>query len=394
MTVAFRYRAARADGKVIAGVVESPNSAEASRQLTDRGLHPLALDPTPARSGGVRSAPKRELAALFQGLAALVGAGVPIVRAVEAIRPSAGPRLATGMGDVARELREGRSFGEALVRLDGLVPGIVVGIIRSGERASRLAAALDEVATHLELEADLESRLRQALAYPAILCVAGLASTVVISTVVIPRFAVILGDLGQGLPASTRLLLSTSAFLQQWWWLLLVGTVLLAILATRALQEEEHRRTLNEFLLGVPLLGATRHSFATARASRAAASALASGVPLLPSLAAASEAAGDVAVRHRLTRSAAEVSAGAPLAPSLVKHRALTASALQLVAVGEASGQLASMFRRAGGLAGQEGERRLRTLVGLVEPGLVLLFGGLVAFVAAALLQAVYSLRP
>jgi type II secretory pathway component PulF len=394
VTVAFRYRAAREDGKVVGGVVESPTPTEAMRRLSDRGLHPLSLEPAPPEERRVSAVSRRELSTVFQGLASLVGAGVPVLRAVEAVRPSAGPKLRAGLDTVGMQLREGRSLAEGLAALGGLVPGVVIGILRAGERASRLAPALEEAALHLELEADLESRVRQALAYPTILLVAGLTSTGVIATVVVPRFAAILADLGHELPASTRLLLATSTFLGQWWWLLLLLIALSVGVAIRALADPDLRRRTAEFLLGVPVVGGVLLALATARASRAAASALNAGVPILPALAAAGEAAGDPAVRHRLARAATEVSEGAALSPALERHRALLPSALQLVAVGEASGQLGPMFRRAGALAGQESERRLRTLVGLLEPGLVVFFGGMVAFVAAALLQAVYSLRP
>lgn len=95
-----------------------------------------------------------------------------------------------------------------------------------------------------------------------------------------------------------------------------------------------------------------------------------------------------------MRRTRERVAAGAPLADSLGRERAVTPLALQLVAVGESSGRLAEMTRRAGDLAAQEAERGLRTLVTLLEPALIVAFGGLVAFVAAALLQAVYSVRP
>ncbi len=393
-TPAFRYRAARSDGRVVTGVVESATTGEACRRLVERGLHPIALELSLSETRTVRSAPRRELAALFQGLASLVTAGVPVLRAIDATRVIAGARLRGGLDAATAQVREGRSLGEALASLEGLVPPVVVGIVRAGERASRLGPALDEAAMHLELEADLESRLRQALAYPLILLVAGLGSTAVIATVVIPRFAAILGDLGHELPPSTRFLLATSAFLGAWWWLLLVLGVVAAIAVAHALQDPEVRRRAAALALRVPLLGEVRLALATARASRAAASALGAGVPLIPALGAAGQAAGDPAVRHRIAQAATEVSEGSALAPALERHRALLPAALQLVAVGEASGQLAPMLRRAGTLAGQESERQLRTLVGLAEPGLVVFFGGMVAFVAAALLQAVYSLRP
>jgi type II secretory pathway component PulF len=114
----------------------------------------------------------------------------------------------------------------------------------------------------------------------------------------------------------------------------------------------------------------------------------------LASLDAAAEAAGDRAVAVRLTRARERVAAGTPLTASLEREAALAAGALQLVQVGESSGRLADMTRRAGDLAAQEAERALKTLVTLVEPTLIVAFGGLVAFVAAALLQAVYTIRP
>ena len=297
MTVTFRYRAAREDGKVVGGVVESATPTEAMRRLSDRGLHPLSLDPAPAEEHRVAAAPRRELATVFQGLASLVGAGVPVLRAVEAVRPSAGPRLRNGLGDVAVKLREGRSLAEALGGLGGMVPGVVIGILRAGERASRLAAALEEAGLHLELEAELESRVRQALAYPLILLVAGVTSTGVIATVVVPRFAAILSDLGHDLPASTRMLLATSAFLRQWWLVLLLGVAVTIGLVLRALRDPDLRRRMAEVWLGTPLIGEVRLALATARASRAAASALTAGVPILPALGAAGEAAGDPAGR-------------------------------------------------------------------------------------------------
>jgi type II secretory pathway component PulF len=118
------------------------------------------------------------------------------------------------------------------------------------------------------------------------------------------------------------------------------------------------------------------------------------GMPLLSALEAARHAAGDRAVAERLSQVGKRVAEGQPLAVALEREAALSASSQQLVGVGEASGQLATMTSRAGDLAALEAERGLQTLVTLIEPGLVVFFGGLVAFVAAALLQAVYSIRP
>jgi len=137
-----------------------------------------------------------------------------------------------------------------------------------------------------------------------------------------------------------------------------------------------------------------RLALATSRIARALGGMLSAGMPLLAALDAAGEAAGDLAVAARLKRARERVTQGAPLSASLEREGALAPGALQLVQVGESSGRLADMARRAGDLAAQEAERGLKALVTLVEPALIVAFGGLVAFVAAALLQAVYSIRP
>ena len=227
-----------------------------------------------------------------------------------------------------------------------------------------------------------------------LLAVAGTASVVVIGTVVVPRFAELLGELGQELPLATRMLLTASELLSRFWLAVLLGAVGAAWCAAVAVRRADVRRRLEDAVLALPLVGPLRLALATARTARALGGMLAAGMPLLPALDAAREAAGDFGVAGRLARARERVAQGAPLAASLERESALAPSALQLVAVGESSGRLAEMSRRAGDLAAQEAERGLKTLVTLLEPAMIVGFGGLVAFVAVALLQAVYSLRP
>ena len=215
-----------------------------------------------------------------------------------------------------------------------------------------------------------------------------------IGTVIVPRFAELLGDLGQDLPPATRVLLTGSTLLSRYWFLLVPALAGVVALTFETLRRPACRRRIEEALLVVPIVGPVRLALATSRMARALGAMLAAGMPLIAALDAAREAAGDLAVGNRLARARERVTQGAPLTGSLEREAALAPSALQLFQVGESSGRLGDMARRAGDLAAQEAERGLKTLVTLVEPALIVAFGGLVAFVAAALLQAVYSIRP
>ncbi len=390
----YRYQAARADGAIVRGLLEAPSSGEASGALLERGLHPLQLTLTDAAEGRRSAAGRRELAIVFRSIAALVSAGVPVERAVAASEAVARGALREVLAECRGQLRAGRSVAQALEGARGVVPALVTGMLRAGERGGQLGRALEQVATHLEQEADLRARVQQALAYPLLLLVAGTASVLMIGTLVVPKFASVLADIGEELPASTRMLLASSSFISSHGLLLAAFAAAAAWALGSWIRKPEGGLSWDRLLLSTPVVGTVRHTLATARVSRALSGMLHSAMPMLPALDAARDAAGDRAVAERLGRARERVAEGQALTSALERERALSGSALQLFAVGESSGQLATMSGRAGDLAAQEAERGLHTLVGLLEPALVVLFGGLVAFVAAALLQAVYSIRP
>ena len=390
----FHYRAARADGGIVEGIVDVASAAQASATVSERGLFPLAVAPAPAMEGAHRPASRRDLAVVFQSIAALVTAGVPLERAVGSSQALARGPLRDTLAGARTRLREGDSFAQALGAARGVVPGVVLGMLRAGERGSQLPLALEQVATHLEQEAELLEQMRQALAYPLLLAAVGLVSVLVIGTVIVPRFAELLSDVGQDLPLATRLLLVGSSLLSHYWFLLIPALAASVALTMEIARQPTSRRRVEEFLLTTPVIGPLRLAVATSRVARGLGGMLAAGMPLLPALDAAREAAGDLAVAARLSRARERVAQGAPLSASLEREGALAPGALQLVQVGESSGRLAEMALRAGDLAAREAERGLMALVRLVEPALIVGFGGLVAFVAAALLQAVYSMRP
>src|SRR2546429_7071099 len=226
----FRYRAARADGGIVEGLVDAGSASQASATVTERGLFPLTVTPAEAVATARRPASRRDLAIVFQSIAALVSAGVPLERAVASSEALARGPLHEALDDARARLREGESFAAALGAVRGVVPGIVLGMLRAGERGSQLSLALAQVATHLEQEADLVARVRQALAYPLLLAVVGVASILVIGTVIVPRFADLLGDLGQELPPATRMLLVGSSLLSHYWFLLIPAVAAVAAL--------------------------------------------------------------------------------------------------------------------------------------------------------------------
>jgi type II secretory pathway component PulF len=389
----FRYRAARHDGQLVSGRLAAESAGAATTALLARGLAPVDVRADEA-GPGPRSAGRRELAVVFRSLASLAGAGLPLERAIAATTPLAGGKLRPLLVDVRQAVHRGVSVAAALDAGNGLVPGVVIGMIRAGERSGRLTLALERAASHLEQEAELLGRLRQALAYPLMLAITGTVSVLVIGTVVVPRFAALLADQGQSLPLATRILLASSALLTRHGVALAVILGAIGLVLYRIARRPGATARIHEMLLAAPVVGPVRHALASGRCCRALASTLQSGMPVLPALAAATEAAGDVAVAALFGRARERVTRGEPVARSLEHEAAIVPVCVQLLAVGEAGGRLAELAERAATVAATEGERTLRSLVTMIEPLCIILFGGIVIFVAMALLQAVYGLRP
>lgn len=392
-TSAFAYVAVSRDGRLHRGTLRAETAAEVTSMLGALGLSAVEIDAAPVRTRG-RAASRRELSILFRNLASLVTTGLPLEQALGTSVALTRGRL-QGVVERARDgLRQGASLSSALDDEEGVVPAVVLGMVRAGEMAGALPAALEQIAEQMEHDAELAGRTRQALAYPALLLVAGTASVLVLVTVVLPRFSTMLEQFGGTLPRGTRALLGLSGFLRAHALLLLAGAIATAGAGVIWARSADGRLALHHWLLRAPVLGPLRHLLASARACRVMGGMLSAGLPVLAALDAGREACGDLEVAERFGRARRDVIEGARVARALEKHQVLAPVAQQLSAVGDSSGQLGPMLLHGARLADSQADRAIRTAVSLLEPTLILVFGAVVLLIAGALLSAVYSLRP
>jgi len=390
--VTFAYEAARTDGALVRGRLEAGSQAEAAALLSARGLFPIAVGAPSRRTDSFRQPSTRALATVFQSLSALTQSGVPLHKALHVTRGLAKGKLADALERVEARVRNGSSLATALTEEGDLFPVVAIGLVRAGERGVGLDTALLQTARELERKAETAARLRATLAYPLLLILVGTASIGLITFFVVPRFATLLGDLGQTLPPTTRILLSFSSLLRRYG--VVIGAIVVAGFGAGLKATRERRASWHGWLLSLPVIGPIRHALATARATRTLGALLSTSTPALTALSIAHDASGDAAVADRLQAARERVAQGAGLTAALQHAQALTPSALELAAIGESSGTLPSLLTNAAEIEDQRVEQQLKTLVAFAEPALILAFASIVAFVAAALLQAVYSLRP
>lgn len=387
----YRFRAARKDGSIVRGQIREAGREHASSALRDRGLHPLSV--RPARAPSLRLRPsRRQLAVAFRALADLVAGGVPLEKALQAAADLTRGRLCEALLAARAEIHEGVTLADALTQEPGLFLPSVVGIVRAGERGSRMSEALASAADQLDQEADLRSQLLGALAYPALILVVGVVSVVVLGLVVVPRFAELIESMGAQLPASTQAIVAASDLALSWGWLALpvaAGGWWAWLAAGR-----RRRTALHRVLLRIPFFGRIRLALASARACQSLGATLQGGMPLIEAVAVVEQSSSDTVLRDRFRRVGARLRRGEDFGTALEQENALDRRALQLLRLGEASGRLGEMARRASEILLTETRRAIGTAVSFVEPILILVLGSGVAFMSAALLRAVYSIRP
>lgn len=390
----FAYRALRGDGSVARGRLDASSRADAVATLERRGM--LALEVTQIRSARDRrhEIPTADFALGLRLLGDLLDAGLPVARALHVLGEVAPKSWANILPHLRESIREGKSLGVALRDSPAEVPALVVGMVIAGEIAGNVSVAVRRAAEVTEAMAETKSAVRNALAYPALLAISGTGAIGLMVGVVIPRFAVILGDLSQTLPASTRFVLSAAEVARSAALPATILGVLLAVALRAWSSTRQGQLHVHDALLRVPIVGPLRRATATARTSLTLATLLETGVPLRQSMVFAAQASGDAAVEARVRLAAQRVESGESIAASVRDTNAFTPLALRLVQAGEESGRLAPMLRHAARIEQDRSERATKTAVRLLEPLLILVFAGIVALVAAALLQAVYAVRP
>jgi len=391
----FAYQAVDAAGRRTKGRLSATTEAAVARELETRGL--LALNVSEAAdaaaAGSFRFGRRVAVLDFTRAVAALLPAGMPLSRALKAAIATSPEKARPAFDAVRARVERGEELATALSEHPQLFSPLYVGIVRAGERSGSLDQAFARLALHLEREDELRSKLVSMSIYPALLAIVGLASVAVLVLFVLPRFAELLLSSGAELPRTTALVLDIAMTArQQWRFLLLIplfGILLVAWLRTTA----SGKRIASEILTHIPIVGHWRRQVLAATFARMTGELLAGGAPLMNALTDARDCMADPVARDETERIRTRVREGGSLNSAISERGLFPAVLAQLVALGEEAGRLSDFLLKSADLLERRTERSVERMVALAEPAMIVLFGGLVALVALALLQAIYGVN-
>ena len=399
---AYKYEALDANGKSATGIVEAETMKAARTHLRGLQLVPLGLQPVAVtEAGGARRgffAPKAfsssGLAVWTRQLAGLVGAGLPLERALTALADEAEEQR---QRDLIAHLRSEVNGGTPFARALGSVPrefdDVYRAVVAAGEQSGALGRVLERLADDLEERQALKGKLIGAALYPAIVSVIAVFIVGFLVTYVVPQVATVFASGKHALPFLTEMMLAISAFVRQWGLLMVALLAAGAFLFAAALRQPAFRLRFDAAVLNMPLAGRLMRGYNAARFAGTLAMLAGAGVPILKALQAAAETLGNHALRADAMEALVQVREGAPLASALAAHKRFPGLLAMFARLGEQTGQLPVMLDRAARQLGNEVQRRAFALATLLEPLLIVGMGAVVMVIVLSVLLPIIQLN-
>jgi type IV pilus assembly protein PilC len=398
-----------ATGRETAGKLNSPCEAGAVAELRARGLCPTGMVPAESPGEAAAGAPhakaspastgvwrwrrgngvgKKERMIFTRQLAALTGAGMPLVRALDLLaRQEQNPAWRRIIASLADGIRSGGTLGQGMARNPGIFDRLYAGMIAAGESSGRIDVVLERLARHLEKSGRIEARVKEAMTYPLVIMAVAVAIVAALMAFVVPRFEKIFLSVLKGapLPALTSGVLGASRFVQNHWLVILGAAAVVWAGARRMRQSAAGERAIDRFVLRLPVAGDLVLKTAVARFSRTLGAMLTSGVPMLQALHLARDACGNRMLSESIDEVRRRVREGESLAQPLAAGGVFPVVVAGMVEVGEETGSLPAMLGHVADMYDEEVDHAVASLTSLLEPAMIVLMAAIVGTIVIAL---------
>jgi type II secretion system protein F len=402
VTRTFGYKARDRGRRLVEGSLAAETEQEALAKLGEMGYFPLSIegeepsahtDVHPQPLGRLTKIRRQDLTLVTRQLADLLEAGLTLMRALDVLREQTEhPRVREVLAEVASQVRDGRSFSESLAIYPRIFSPLYISMVRSGEVGGMLGGVLARLADISEKEDEVYSKVRSALAYPALILLVGMGTVTALLIFVIPKLVSLFHEVGQTLPLPTRILIEVSRWLGSYGWLLVLGAAGGAVLVRRSTRSPGGRLVIDRTKLRLPLWGSLIKRVELARFARTLATLLSHGVPILPAMQVAVQATGNELLRRELQHIGEQLRGGTTLSQGMRRGRLFPALVIHMVAVGEEAGALERSLLKIADTYEREVDRLIRMVTSLVEPVMILLVGSVVGFIVISMLLPIFQI--
>ncbi len=392
----FEYKGVNAAGKNVAGVLDGDGMKAVRARLRKDGIVVLDIRETSSaragRSRGPSSSPAgrvrgADLANATRQLATLLSSGLPLMEALNVlVEQEERQGLKRALSAIRDSVREGSSLADALKANTKVFSPLYCNMVAAGEASGTLEITLSRLADFQEEQARFRGRLTAALAYPALMTLIGSGVLFFLFSFVLPRVVGLFEDSKQQLPFITVLLLTMVHVVSRYWWLILAALGAAVYYGRKYVGTAAGKEKLDTWLLKMPLFGTLIRMIAVSRFTRTLGTLLKNGVPTLTALDIVQNVIGNTVLAEAVRKARENVREGESIADPLRRSGLFPPVVVQMVAVGERSGELETMLLRVSDSFDRTVETRITALMSLVEPAIILVMGIVVGFIVIAIL--------
>jgi type IV pilus assembly protein PilC len=395
----YVYKARSQQGELKKGLIEAINEEVAANILREHGLIPTSIkskDDTFSLerfTGSLTKIKTKEKLFFTRQLATMINAGLPIVQALNTLGEQiSNKKFKEIILQVAGDVEGGLALSEALSRFPDVFPKVYIALVRSGEVSGTLDKVLMNLATQMEKDYSVVSRVRSAFYYPAFILVAMTAVIFLMMIYVIPQLTGIFQEAGAQLPITTRLMIGLSNFLVNFWYLVFI-LIIGAIVGFRSyINSEVGRRSWDNFKIKAPLIKNLLRQIYMERFTRTLGLLMESGLSVLDALDITSDVVGNVIFKEIILKVKSKVEVGENISENLKEYPEFPTLVSQMIAVGEETGQIDDICLRLSRFFEEEVDNAIKGLTSLIEPILMVFMGVAVGILVSAIIMPIYQL--
>ena len=401
----YEYTALDTKGKTVSGIINAESSGTARQKLRASRNFPVSIKEV--RDTAAIKAPSSvsiiryfarvkpyEVSMLTRQLATLVGAGFPLVSALDTLIPQTRSQVFKKiLAKIKDSIVEGNSFAQSLSLYPGTFSSLYVNMVMAGETSGALEIVLERLADITEKQQALKHRIRSALAYPILMSLIGALVLFLLLTFIVPSITSIFTDMNQTLPAPTLFLISISNFFKIYWWIIfiVIGLMLLTLRMTKKTVKGHY--FFDKIKLLLPGFGILTKKLAVARFARTLGSLLENGISMLPALGIVKNIVENVLIADIIEEASQEVGKGQGLGSALAESKIFPDLSVQMIKVGEQSGELEAMLNKIADVFENEVETSVMSMTSLLEPVMILIMGIIVGFIVLSICLPIFEMN-
>jgi len=401
----FKYTALDSKGKNATGIIDADSSLVARQKLRQSDIFPVSIHEvkgnTTQKKAGYAAFTQRftkirssEIAMMTRQLATLVNAGFQLVAAMDSLlTQTKSAAFKTVLARIKDSIVEGNSFAAALSQHPNLFSTLYLNMVRAGESSGTLEIVLERLADMAEKQQALKRRIQTALAYPLLMSAIGILVLFFLLTVIVPTITGIFEDMNQVLPGPTRFLIGISAFFKVWWWVFLIALIGMALIGRNLKKTVKGRYLWDKTKLFLPGVGTITTKLAVARFARTLGSLLENGVTMLTALDIVKNISDNVLISDVIEHAVKSVGQGQSVATALNDGQIFPDLFIQMVQVGEQSGELEEMLAKVADVFENEAESTIMSITSLLEPLMILVMGVVVGFIVLSICLPIFEMN-